>query len=259
MNRLSQTIALLALLAWPTDVLADIPGFGNFSGFTVNQADGGSPATFTPGAIRLTTGGFDQVRSIFHNTPQPISKFNASFTYRAVNAFDSSVSIGAAFVLQNIPDGQQAIGTGGGGLGYRGIADSAAVTVGLGNAAVSTTGFFTGGVVGGGGSSISPVNLFSGNPIEVEVVYDGSILQTSFRDTVTSDFFQTASFANLPSIIGSPTAYVGFTASTGFGTGADQHFSDFQFTAVPEPASVVLASVVAAIGVMARRRMTSRR
>ncbi|RIK71133.1 MAG: hypothetical protein DCC66_02915 [Planctomycetota bacterium] len=59
---------------------------------------------------------------------------------------------------------------------------------------------------------------------------------------------------NLPAILGSSTAYVGFTASTAGDGAADQYFSSVQFTAIPEPATALLLTFAAAI---VRRRRSS--
>ena len=48
---------------------ADILGFGDFSGFTVNQNDSGSAPTASGGTIQLTTLS-REYRSIFYDTPR---------------------------------------------------------------------------------------------------------------------------------------------------------------------------------------------
>ena len=238
----------------PAIAHADIIGFGNFSNFTINQADGSSAPSVSPGSIHLTySSGGSEDRSIFCDTPQNVSQFTASFTYESANAASTEYA-GVCFVLQNASAGLHAIGgnTGGSfgyGYGNPNMSNSAAIALELGpvfNQGKSMTGLYTNGTVNAGSQPISPVNLYSGDPIDVTLSYDGSSLQETLLDTVTSASFTTGYLTNLPSLVGGSTALVGFTASTdgGYST-PDQFLSNFQFTtsAVPEPSTFALLSV----------------
>jgi hypothetical protein len=245
---------LLGMVIMPAIVHADINGFGDFSNFTVNVAtpfdSDTAPTIPSLGTIELTHFGNLEDRSIYFNTPQNISKFTASFTYQAIGGHDGN-TLGATFVLQNqdIHAVGQAFGYGQLG-GDGGIVNSAAITLELGDS--GRTGLYTGGIAGGGSASTSPVVLLSGDPtnlpwtgdpINVSLVYNGTTLHETLTDAATSDTFTALYLVNLPNAIGSSTAFVGFTA----GGEPDfdrlqnkQIFSNFQFTAVPEPSSLAL-------------------
>jgi hypothetical protein len=61
----------------------------------------------------------------------------------------------------------------------------------------------------------SGVMLNSGHVMHAHITYDGTNLTLLLTDTVTSQSFTMTSAINIPSIVGSGTAYVGFTAGTG--------------------------------------------
>lgn len=213
-------------------LFSTISGFGNFSGFSVNQSDSGAAPTISAGSIVMTNQSFDENRSIFYNTPENITAFSASFTYQAsnVSAFNTSVG-GTAFVVQDSSSGASAVGSEpfGALLGDGGITPSAAITLELGNNP-TTSGYYTGGGRPGGSPPTSPVNLASGDPINVTITYNGSLLQEKLVDTVTAASYGTSFIANLSSVLGGATAYVGITAGNGFQEQATQEISNFQFT-----------------------------
>jgi hypothetical protein len=228
---------------------ADISGFGNFSGFTVNQGDPQAVPSIAPGSFVLTGTGPVERRSIFNNTPQSISQFTASFSY--VGGYDGGTD-GANFVIQNSPSGVHALGESlyFRGYGSGGITNSAALSLELYTATQS--GLFTGGVEGSslpsGSPLTSPVNLHSGDLINVALTYDGSILHEQLLDTVTANTYSASFLANIPSLVGGSTALVGITASTN--GGINQTFSNFQFTSVPEPSCLLL---IGTLGLLRRR------
>ncbi len=231
---LAVVLGALAGIA-PTAAHADILGFGNFSGFTVNQIDSGNVPTVSGGTIHLTNT-VNEARSIFYNAPQNVSQFTASFTYQADNYED-----GACFVLQNNAAGASAVTAGA--YAYGGMSgDSLAVTFEGG----SLSGYYTDGNLGGGALSTSPVNLDSGDPINIRLTYSGSLLQESLLDTTTLASYSTSYLIqnSFPTVLGGSAAYVGLAAGTNQ-FGADQYFSNFQFTTspVPEPSTFVLLGV----------------
>ena len=217
------------------DASADILGFGDFSGFAVNLGDAQSPPVVNGGQIELTTGK-SEFRSIFAKAPQNITKFTASFTYQMTNA-DGRDFAGAAFVIQNSPEGSAALTTNY--LAYQGMPDSVAVTLEL----TGGTGLYSNGTVGGSSVSTSPVNLGSGDPINVTLTYNGTTLSQTLVDSLASATFSRTYLITtpLPTVVGGSTAFVGITAANGAAFGADDQFlSNFQFTAVPEPSSWTL-------------------
>lgn len=256
MRHLCKSPSFLSAMALGTAMLspaarADINGFGDFSQYQINidQNDvGAAPTIPTPGTIELTNGG-GETRSIFATTPQNVSQFIASFTYKATNGgYD-----GAAFVIENDPSGDAALGLGGS-AAYQGITKSIAVLLDLNG---SNTGLFTNGNIGGGEQSTSPVNLNSGDPINVQLKCSGSTLTETLFDTVTSASFSTSDLllTSIPTTVGSSTAYVGMTAGTYPGY-ANQFFSNFQFSSsvTPEPCSAALLATAALWGLGTRRR-----
>lgn len=252
-------VVALTLVAFPpANAQAGIAGFNNLSGWTYNQSDTGTPVDLpNPDMVHLTGGG-GQARSIFFNTPQDISQFSASFTYRATAGYPYSLQ-GLTFTLQNDPRGPEALGDPeyslgyGGGTGVR-IDNSAAVALNAGEY-FNSAGLFFDGILGSGAQSVNPVNLLSGHPIDVTVSYDGFLLSYSLVDTVTSAVSPPRNIIveDLASIVGGPTAYVGFTAGTANGITVDQYISDFRFTAIPEPATLTLLGA-AGVFLLGRRR-----
>jgi hypothetical protein len=250
-------------------------GFGNFSGFTVNVNDSGSAPTLSNGSIEIVNAQSNGLsaesedRSIFYNVPQNISSgFTASFVYtgqqNGADESGASYETGACFVLQNSGSGASAIGSSLG-CGYSGFpTTSCAVTLELGSTA---SGYFTKGNYNGGSPSVNPVNLNSGDPIDVTLTYNGTLLSESLLDTATGQSYN-ASFlvsTQLSTLLGSSDAYVGFAANYfngGFGFGGpsseNESISNFQFTteATPEPSTVVLlgAAGIAVLPLAWRRR-----
>ncbi len=245
--------AALAAVAFPLAARADISGFGDFSNFAVNQSDTASSATFAPGIIHLTNSGVSEGRSVFANTPQTITQFTASFTYQATSKPTDGDFFGGAIVFQNNGAHTSAIGN----LGYASSNFTKSAAISLEYSTVSSgsssTGFYTGGNAGGGSAITIPVNIFSGDPINVSLSYSGSTLSETLVDATTHASFTTSYFANIPTAVGGSTAFVGFTANTRtFEDAAD--FSNFQFTtgAVPEPASLSVLGVFG-VGLFRRR------
>ena len=256
-STLRSVIILVVLIAVPGLAEAGIAGFGDFSNFTVNKSttDFSASPTVFPGKIELTNNGTAENRSIFYNTPQSISSFSASFTYQEVNG-NSDTAQGATFVVQNTLQGVHAVGGGLAGFGYEALSGgdphSAAVSLELTNP--TGTALYNGGnIMPGGANHTSPVNLLSGNPIHVSLSYNGTVLNETLLDTVTNAQIGFSYLINLTHVIGSSTAYVGFTAETDFSPD-QQYFSDFQFNAVPEPTSLVLLCIGATLFVASRYR-----
>lgn len=257
------TIALAAgsaaMLA-PT-ALADISGFGDFSGFQINKVDiAGAPAVTPPTSITLTGQGAGESRSIFFKTKQDVAQFQVNFKYRLLNLNNNGFGSGAfgmAFVVHNSGFAEFATGSGGGGLGYTGIS-SRSIALGITNLFTaahayngSTSDVYTGGAIGGTPPSTSPVNPGLSNPIAVTITYSGSLLSYSLTDTVTNATTgtRTTALGSLATIVNGSTAFVGFTASTS-NDFADQIISDFSFSnTIPAPGTasgLTLAALLAA-------------
>ena len=172
--------------------------------------------------LTLTDGSGSEATSSFYDYPLYIGAFTASFTYQDVNQGGAD---GVAFVMQNDLRGPAALGGGGGSLGLSGITPSAALTFNLyanssGGMGVS---FGTNGAQGLPYHSASPVALNSGDPINVSVSYDGSVVSVVLTDAVAQASFTTTIAGNLPAILGADTAYVGFTGGDGGTTSSPDH------------------------------------
>jgi hypothetical protein len=253
----------LAICILAASAQADIAGFGDFSQFTINHPDGGSaPAlSISTGKIQLTdhTGG--ERRSIFYDVPQSVGQFTASFNYQADAG---SNFVGTTFVLQNSAAGVHAVGNNfnSTGFGYDGIGASAGITIDLGQP-TTHSGLFTNGIIGSSGIATVPLNLGSGDLYQVNLTYNGSLLHEVIVNTSTLATFDTAYSIDLLSLLGGPTALVGFTANTGnpsFNLAANQSISDFHFASVPEPSSFGLAATaIIAMTVAAWRPPTTGR
>ena len=213
--------------------LASLSGFGtNGAGWTVNQSGSFTSTAIASDVLTLTdNNALNQARTAFYNTQVPVSTaFTASFTYTAGG---SKLADGIAFVLQD--KGVTALGGSGGSLGYGGITPSVATEIniytgatgGIGiNATLATNGAIP------TNESVSPVVLNSGDPINVSLNYNPTtqMLTETLTDATNSadTFTQVYPGANLASILGSGTAYVGFTGSDG-GSVSTQQISNFSF------------------------------
>jgi len=198
----------------------------NGVGWAFTNLGGGGAFFSGPDVLSLTSAN-DQRRAAWFTTPMNISAFQASFLYQDVSIGGAD---GTAFVIQNSAQGTNAIGGGGGGMAYDGIAPSAAVKLNIFGS--SSLAFTTGGAAG---SFIptSPVDLAGGDPIQVNVNYDGSTLGITLSNTVSAATFITnISSVNLASVVGTNVAYVGITAATG-STNANQQVSNFRFVPIP--------------------------
>ena len=238
-------VAMAAVISLPPRALGDVMGFNNGVGFTTN---GG--ASISGDVLTTTDGGLFEFRNAFFDTPQNISAFDASFVYQATMPGGACFCDGLAFILQDSPLGANAVGTTflGGDFGYTGITPSAAIEFGPSNDPVGMfhnpgspgTNFYTNGATPQNSGipllATGTVNVGSQDPILVNVSYNG-ILTEMLTDEVTHDtFFIDYGNVNLPAILGSSEAFIGFSAASGAGA-ANQTISDFTFTAVPEPGS----------------------
>ncbi len=209
---------------------AQISGFGNGSGFTLNTDGNGTP-TISGGTFQATTSAYSEATSAFYDTKQSIAAFNADFTYQDVTGGGAD---GFTFVLQNA--GLTALGVGGGGLGYDEMTPSAALAFNIydGINGGSSVSFVAGGANPGYSDYMATgaVNLDASTPVNVHVNYDGATLTEDLSQG--SNSFSKSYAVDLPSVLGSSTAYVGFTGGDG-GFASTQNISSFKFTPAPVP------------------------
>jgi hypothetical protein len=181
-------------------------------------------ATMSDNVLAIISGG-DESTSAFFKTPQYIGAFFASFTYTvpSTSGAGGSVSGGTTFCLQNSTQGAGVFGEFCGGLGLEGITPSAALSM----SGASLVAFCTNGTIATG-SSTSPVNLDGGDPISVQLYYSQNVLTVVMTDAMEGTTFTTSYETNLPAILGSEYAFVGFTGGT-CAPQSVQNVSDFTF------------------------------
>jgi len=187
--------------------------------------------------LQLTDGGTYEAASAWFNTRVNIQAFTNDFTFQIANPGAD----GFTFTIQNA--GLNAIGGYGGGLGY-GQGNCGATTGGIGSSiaikfdiydncgeGINSTGLYINGV-----SPTTPaismssggINLSSGSTFSVHMVYDGTTLTMTITDGVTNASFTNSWQVSIPQIVGSNTAFVGFTGGTG-GLSASQKIETWNF------------------------------
>jgi hypothetical protein len=196
------------------------------SDWSANGASGGG--YISANTLELTTGTTNEDRGSFFSYPVYVGGFKTTFTYTDLKAGGYGVDAdGACFVIQNDPRGAAALGGGGGSLGYSVISNSVALEFNL----YAGQGIFfgTNGAVVATPKLDTDVELASGDPINVTNIYSGGVLSVFVEDTITGETFSMTTNVNIPGIVGTSFAYVGFTGSDG-GSSSIQQISNFQYT-----------------------------
>jgi len=157
-----------------------------------------------------------------------------STTFRLQSNASANTADGLTFVIQNA--GVTALGAAGAGLGYQNIGTSVAVKFDLFSNATEgpdSTGLYTNGALPTNANSIdlstSGVDLHSGHPMQVTLIYNGTTLSVTIFDTVTSQTATQNYTVNIPALVGANTAFVGFTGGTG-GLTATQSILNWTFS-----------------------------
>ena len=125
---------------------------------------------------------------------------------------------GFTFTIQG--NNPNALGFGGGDLGYGGIGNSVAIKFDYYNNAgegTDSTGLYTDGahpMVPAIDLSGTGVNISSGDVMNVTMSYNGSTLNVTIADTFTGASASQSYAVNIPAVVGSAKAYVGFTGGT---------------------------------------------
>jgi hypothetical protein len=222
-------------------------GFVNHDDLTANTAPAGRPV-FVSGLLRLTDAGGSEGATVFSNNKVNITNFSTTFVFRFSEGTVPRAD-GITFIIQaNSP---QALGGGGGALGYGGIFNSVAIKFDLFNNSTDpsegppSTGLFTGGR--------SPTARAAGLPADVPdisidlrpfgylldnqhmhqvtLTYNGSVLSERLHDLTdnTVPDFTFDYVVDIRRFIGGDTAYVGFGGGTG-GLTAIEDIQNWQFT-----------------------------
>ncbi len=183
------------------------------------------------GALVLTNGGAGESNIAWYTTPVNVQKFTTDFTFTETNA----TADGFTFTLQNAPAGIWAIGGNAYQLGYGGIPNSVAVKFDLfsnSGEGTDSTGLYLNGAtptVPAVDMTSSGVNLHAGHPLHAHITYNGTTLTLTLTDTTTNAVFTGSETVNIPTTIGSTTAYAGFTGGTG-GLTATQTILNWTYT-----------------------------
>jgi hypothetical protein len=211
----------------------------------------GNTAPLQPAIARLTDGRGGQAGSIFTNSRLLDNVWTTTFLLRDTDVNNRADSL--SFVMQNDSRGAKALGNGGGDGGYGGIQNSIAIKFDLWTHGthVPSTGLFINGASPAGNVNrdipLAPIVLANpgqaGNPLRVTLTFNGTTLTETVVDTVTGAMFTHDYLVNIPQIIGSTTAYVGFTGGTG-GASAIQDILSWtgQFPAVQPAATYITAT-----------------
>ena len=210
--------------------------YGN--GLSPNGLNVNGNATFVGPRLRLTDGGQGEQSSAWYATPVNVQNFTQDFSFQLANA----VGDGFTFTIQN--EGTAALGPGGAGLGYGalspggtlGIPNSVAVKFDIYNnfgEGIDSTELYT-----EGASPTIPaldmtpwhIHLRSGDIMNVHMTYNGAVLSMTITDTATNAVFTVGWRIDIPGTVGAPTAYIGFTGSSG-GATAVQDILDWTYVA----------------------------
>ena len=259
-------------------LLFNYNGFSSTAGLTL-VGNAGTASTSDGTVLRVTPAASGQSGAAYSTvavTLGPSDTFSTQFQFRFTNPGGLNPADGLTFVLTANPSG---LGSSGVGLGYQGVANSAAIEFdtynnsGFGlpnddgnssnhvaidqNGVLSNTalanvygnpscGFPSGGPPQN--SNAVPGCLSNGNLWTANITYDGSRLNVILRDPAEPGAF--TAINNFPldikSLLGTNTAFVGFTSGTG--AGFENHdivnwsFSNSAsiVTATPEPSTAAL-------------------
>lgn len=223
-------------------------GFASYAGF-INLC---GRTALSGSALVLTDGtnppSYGETAAAWYAAPLTVSTFSTSFQFN----LNAASARGIALVLQNQPpasagtavagstggpfalsNGSNSMGFAGNGITNAGGTLTPAQTYGFANSvavifahmgSASYTGVFQNGQVipsTGNSTVASGLDFTNGHSMNVVLTYNGTVLNISITDSVTSTNFSTNVTINIPSIVGASTATVGFTGGD-YGGAAQQ-------------------------------------
>src|SRR5215469_3194286 len=207
---------------------AAISFFNNGANWTINQS-GFASANISGNVLHTTDGNGNEAVTAWYNNQVAINGFVATFTYQDVGGSPGNNADGASFDVQE--SGPTYLGAGGGSLGISGLTPSANWELNLYQPNGIGIAFHSNGA-NGGYLPTGNVNISSGDPINVTIVYSsGGAVQESLVDAVTSASFVTNyNIGDITSLLGSSFGYIGFSAADG-GATSTQVISNFTYQA----------------------------
>lgn len=237
------TCAFSGLAAHATTI--SYPNFNDTSGLTFNDNNANQSPAVVNGALELTQNGAGSgITSVWLTDPLqlgPGNAFAAWFSFSILGEGD-----GLVFALQDDANGANAFGGGGSSMGINGINPYVAIVIdSFGghnqDLRIDTTGAAVQATADVNRSLYLDANGDgSGETAYLWVEYDGTTLDVFFSATNVKPASSVMSATiDLVALLGDDPLFVGFTSATG-GADATHRVNAFEFTVVPEPASLAL-------------------
>jgi hypothetical protein len=270
--RFALALAACAAASVGEATVVTFPDFSSTAGLTLN----GTTAAVTTSdghVLRLTSAGPSQSGSAFSSTTINAASFSTAFSFRITDPGGSCCDLsnetgadGLTFVVQSVANN---IGGGGGGIGYQGIGQSAAVEFDTWHNPFDPDSNHVGVDTNGNVTSlatqhVSP-NFDDGNIWFAWIDYDGGLLSIRANQTgVRPASALLSQSLDIPALLGGNTAYVGFTSGTGADWGNHDILSweyrdSFEpIGGVPEPGTLGLLGAGIGALVARRRRLAGR-
>jgi hypothetical protein len=192
-------------------------------------------ATFSGGRLRLVPAVNDGDGAAWLNNVKIIDSFTASFDFQISG---SNGADGMTFTIQG--NGPNALGGGGGGLGFAGMPNSVGIKFDF-YPQLNHSGVYVNGVMNDAlgtdlNTSTNVANFGidfdgtagTGNVFHVDVAYDGAVLLYTITDTTNRRTVSIQYAIDIAATIGTHCAWVGFTAANG-GLHAQQDVLNFNF------------------------------
>ncbi len=200
-----------------TYTISQTVAFSFPNGFAAGGVHMNGSAVISGANLELVSGSSGQAGTAWYPNKVAVSEFGTQFDFQ----LPTSAADGFTFTLENEAAGYWALGGNGSSLGYSGITNSVAVAFDLYQSGVTnaeTLSVLTGGSmtpVGLVNLSSSGINLHSGDPFRVQIAYTAGSMTVVVLDKTTGATATNTFAVNVPGVIGSTTAYAGFTGGTG--------------------------------------------
>jgi hypothetical protein len=267
-------VAASVSAVWPASAQTSYPDFSNVSGLQINAdaRQNGNKLTLTPALSGQHGSAFSLNRIML----APNTSFSTVFSFEILNRggiWGINGADGLTFTMQTVASN---VGGGGGGIGYEGIGHSVMVEFdtfdngepgGSNHVAINTNGVVSDRVATTG--FLTP-DFDLGNTWYAWVDYNGATQSLDARWALANSrpaLSMIHAILDLPTILGRPDVFVGFTSGTGAGWG-EHNILSWNFvnafqeggaelsSTVPEPTTIVLlgSGLVGIAGFLRRRR-----